>query len=240
MILIPAIDIRQGNSVRLKQGKVEYETIYSNDPVSVAKTWESCGAKCIHVVDLDGAFNGESKNKEIIKRICSDVNIPIHVGGGIRSLEKISEIFSLGVAKIVLGTLAVSNIQIVKESIKEHGKERIIVAVDAKDGKVAVNGWNDITSIDVLKLVDSLKEIGVQSILYTDIFRDGMFYGPDYKGIKKLLEKNKNIKIIASGGIKTEDDVIKLKQCGVFGAIVGSALYKEEFNLKRSIEIAEM
>jgi phosphoribosylformimino-5-aminoimidazole carboxamide ribotide isomerase len=238
MILIPAIDIRQGNSVRLKQGKIKHETIYSNDPVSVAKIWESCGAKCIHVVDLDGAFSGESKNKEIIKRICSGVDTPVHVGGGIRSLEKISEIFSLGVAKAVLGTLAVSNIQIVKESIKEYGKERIIVAVDAKDGKVAVNGWNDMTSIDVLSLVDNLKDIGVQNVLYTDISRDGMFYGPDYKGIKKLLKKD--IKVIASGGIKTEDDVIKLKQCGVFGAVVGSALYKEEFNLKRSIETAGM
>jgi len=238
MILIPAIDIRQGNSVRLKQGKIKHETIYSNDPVSVAKIWASCGAKCIHVVDLDGAFSGESKNKKIIKRICNDVDIPIHVGGGIRSLEKISEIFSLGAAKAVLGTIAVSNIQIVKESIKEYGKERIIVAVDAKDEKVAVNGWNDITSIDVLRLVDNLKEIGVQNILYTDISRDGMFYGPDYKVIKKLLKKD--IKIIASGGIRTEDDVVKLKQCGVFGAIVGSALYKEEFNLKRSIETAEM
>jgi phosphoribosylformimino-5-aminoimidazole carboxamide ribotide isomerase len=238
MILIPAIDIRQGNSVRLKQGKIKHETIYSNDPVSIAKIWESCGAKCIHVVDLDGAFSGESKNKKIIKRICNAVNIPVHVGGGIRTLEKISEIFRLGAAKAVLGTLAVSNIEIVKESIKEYGKERIIIAVDAKDGKVAVNGWNDITSIDVLSLVDNLKEIGVQKILYTDISRDGMFYGPDYKGIKKLLKKD--IKIIASGGIKTEDDVIKLRQFGVFGAVVGSALYKEEFNLKHSIETAEM
>ncbi|MDR1434698.1 1-(5-phosphoribosyl)-5-[(5-phosphoribosylamino)methylideneamino]imidazole-4-carboxamide isomerase [Candidatus Endomicrobiellum devescovinae] len=238
MTLIPAIDIRQGNSVRLKQGKIKHETIYSNDPVSVAKIWASCGAKCIHVVDLDGAFSGESKNKKIIKRICNGVDIPVHVGGGIRSLEKISEIFSLGAAKVVLGTIAVSNIQIVKEFIKEYGKERIIVAVDAKDEKVAVNGWNDITSIDVLRLVDNLKEIGVQNILYTDISRDGMFYGPDYKVIKKLLKKD--IKIIASGGIRTEDDVVKLKQCGVFGAIVGSALYKEEFNLKRSIETAEM
>jgi phosphoribosylformimino-5-aminoimidazole carboxamide ribotide isomerase len=238
MILIPAIDIRQGNSVRLKQGKIKHETIYSNDPVNVAKIWESCGAKCIHVVDLDGAFSGESKNKKIIKQICRGVDIPVHVGGGIRSLEKISEIFRLGAAKAVLGTIAVSNIQIVKESIKEYGKERIIVAVDAKDEKVVVNGWNDITSIDVLRLVDNLKEIGVQNILYTDISRDGMFYGPDYKVIKKLLKKD--IKIIASGGISAEDDVIKLKQSGVFGAIVGSALYKEEFNLKRSIQTAEM
>jgi phosphoribosylformimino-5-aminoimidazole carboxamide ribotide isomerase len=234
--LIPTIDIRQGNSVRLKQGKNKHETIYSNDPVRVAKIWESCGAKCIHVVDLDGAFSGE--NKEIIKGICTVVDIPVHVGGGIRSLEKISEIFSLGDTKSVLGTLAVSNIQIVKESIKEYGKERISVAVDAKDGKVAVNGWNDITCIDVLRLVDSLKEIVVQNILYIDISRDGMFYGPDYRGIKKLLKKD--IKIIASGGIKTEDGVIKLRQFGVFGAVVGSALYKEEFNLKRSIETAEM
>ncbi|MDR1663256.1 MAG: 1-(5-phosphoribosyl)-5-[(5-phosphoribosylamino)methylideneamino]imidazole-4-carboxamide isomerase [Endomicrobium sp.] len=238
MILIPAIDIRQGNSVRLKQGKIKHEIIYSNDPVDAAKIWESCGAKCIHVVDLDGAFSGEGKNKETIKQICSVVNISVHVGGGIRSLEKISEIFSLGAAKVVLGTLAVSNIKIVKESIKKYGKERIIVAVDAKDGKVAVNGWNDMTSIDAFRLADNLEEIGVQNILYTDISRDGMFYGPDYKGIKKLLKKN--IKVIASGGIKTEGDVIKLKQCGVFGAVVGSALYKKNFNLRRSIEMAEM
>jgi phosphoribosylformimino-5-aminoimidazole carboxamide ribotide isomerase len=126
----------------------------------------------------------------------------------------------------------------VKESIKEYGKERIIVAVDAKDEKIAIDGWNYITSIDVLRLVDDLEEIGVQNILYTDISRDEMFYGSDYKVIKKLLKKD--IRIIASGGISTEDDVIKLKQCGVFGAIVGSALYKGEFNLKRSIQTAEM
>jgi phosphoribosylformimino-5-aminoimidazole carboxamide ribotide isomerase len=136
----------------------------------MAKIWRSKGAKCIHVVDLDGVFDGESKNKEIIKCICSCVNIPIQVGGGIRSLDRISEIFNWGAASVVLGTVAVSNLQILKEAVNMYGDEKIIVAVDAKDGKVAIKGWKNITSIDVLSLVDNLKEIGVKNILYTDIW----------------------------------------------------------------------
>ncbi|MDR1086634.1 MAG: 1-(5-phosphoribosyl)-5-[(5-phosphoribosylamino)methylideneamino]imidazole-4-carboxamide isomerase [Endomicrobium sp.] len=237
MILIPAIDIRQGNCVRLKQGDVKYETIYSTDPGNVAKIWKSKGAKRIHIVDLDGAFSGESTNKEIIKRICSCVDVPIQVGGGIRSLDKISEIFNWGAASVVLGTVAVSNLQILKEAVNRYGDERIIVAVDAKDGKVAIKGWKDITSIDMLSLVDNLKEIGVRNILYTDISRDGMLYGPDYNGIKGFLEKD--IKVIASGGIRNKEDIIKLKQYGIYGAIVGSALYSDGFDLKRVIEAIE-
>lgn len=237
MILIPAIDIRQGNSVRLKQGDIKYETIYSTDPENVAKIWESKGAKRIHIVDLDGAFSEESTNEEIIKRICSCVDVPIQVGGGIRSLDKISEIFNWGAASVVLGSIAVSNLQILKEAVNRYGDERIIVAVDAKYGKVAIKGWKDITSIDALSLVDNLKEIGVRNILYTDISRDGMFCGPDYDGIKRLLEKD--IKVIASGGIKNKEEIIKLKQCGICGAIVGSALYLDDFDLKCTIEAVE-
>jgi phosphoribosylformimino-5-aminoimidazole carboxamide ribotide isomerase len=224
MIVIPAVDIRQGNSVRLKQGKIDAETIYSTDPVFIAKLWKAKGAQRMHVVDLDGAFSGTNTNKEIIKNICDSVDIPVEVGGGIRNINKIKEAFELGAASVVLGTVAVYNPEIVRKAIDKYGPEKIIIAVDAKDGKVAIGGWKDITPIDVLEMVERLKEIGVEEILYTDISRDGMFTGPDFDGIKKLSAMG--MRILASGGIKTIGDLVKLQQYekdGVIAAVVGSA-----------------
>ncbi|OEG71787.1 1-(5-phosphoribosyl)-5-((5-phosphoribosylamino)methylideneamino)imidazole-4-carboxamide isomerase [Candidatus Endomicrobiellum trichonymphae] len=240
MIIIPAVDIRQGNSVRLKQGKIDAETIYSKDPVSIAKLWKSKGAKRLHVVDLDGAFSGTNINKDIIKNICAVVDIPVEVGGGIRNMDKIKESFDIGATYVILGTIAFNNPEIVKKAVDKYGSEKIIVAVDAKDGKVAISGWKDITSIDVSELVNKLKEIGVQEILYTDISRDGMLAGPDFAGLKKLSESG--MRIIASGGVKTIDDLVKLKKYekdGVFAAIVGSALYTDDFKLEDAIEKIE-
>ncbi|MDR3071388.1 MAG: 1-(5-phosphoribosyl)-5-[(5-phosphoribosylamino)methylideneamino]imidazole-4-carboxamide isomerase [Endomicrobium sp.] len=240
MIVIPAIDIRQGNSVRLQQGKIDAETIHSTDPVFIAKLWQAKGAQRMHIVDLDGALSGINVNKEIIKNICASVDGPIEVGGGIRSMEKIREVFDLGAAIVVLGTVAVYNPAIVVKAVDKYGPSKIIVAVDAKDGKVAIGGWKDITSIDVLDLVNRLKEIGVQEILYTDISRDGMFTGPDFAGLKQLSKSG--MRIIASGGVKTIDDLVKLKQHeknGVFAAVVGSALYTDEFKLEDAIKTLE-
>ncbi len=240
MIIIPAVDIRQGNSVRLKRGKIGAETIYSKDPVFTAKLWKSKGAKRLHVIDLDGAFSGTNINKDIIKNICASVDIPVEVGGGIRNMDKIKEIFDIGTAYAILGTVAFNSPKILKKAIDRYGSEKIIVAVDAKDGKVAINGWKDITSIEVLEFVNKLKEIGVQEILYTDISRDGMLTGPDFAGLKKLSESG--MRIIASGGVKTIDDLAKLKKYekyGVFAAIVGSALYTDDFKLEDAIEKIE-
>jgi len=240
MIVIPAIDIRQGNSVRLKQGKIDAETVHSTDPVFIAKLWKAKGAQRIHVVDLDGAFNGVGKNREIIKNICASVDADVEVGGGIRTMENIDELFDAGAAFAILGTVAIYHPEVVGQAVKKYGSNKIIVAIDAKDGKVAINGWKDVTHIDVLELVEQLKEDGVEEILYTDISRDGMLTGPDFKGLKKLAKTK--MRIIASGGIKTIDDIIKLKKLeksGVIAAVVGSALYTDEFNLETAIKTAQ-
>ncbi|MDR1400888.1 MAG: 1-(5-phosphoribosyl)-5-[(5-phosphoribosylamino)methylideneamino]imidazole-4-carboxamide isomerase [Endomicrobium sp.] len=237
MIVIPAIDIRQGNSVRLKQGKIDAETIYSSDPVFIAKLWKEKGAQRIHVVDLDGAFNGMNINKDIIKSICMEVDIPVEVGGGIRDMNKIKEVFYMGASYVILGTAAIYDPEIVRKSIDKYGPKKIIVAVDAKDGKIAIGGWKDITQVGILELVNRLKKIGVEEILYTDISRDGMFTGPDLLGLEKLCESS--LRIIASGGVKTIDDLIELKKYeekGVFAAVVGSALYTSDFKLEDAVK----
>ncbi|MDR2191714.1 MAG: 1-(5-phosphoribosyl)-5-[(5-phosphoribosylamino)methylideneamino]imidazole-4-carboxamide isomerase [Endomicrobium sp.] len=240
MIVIPAIDIRQGNSVRLKQGKIDAETIHSTNPVFIAKLWKAKGAQRIHVVDLDGAFNGVGQNKKIIKDICEAVDIPVEVGGGIRTLDAVKELFDAGASYAILGTVAVYNPDIVRKAVAQYGADKIIVAIDAKDGKVAIGGWKDITHVEVLELAKQLKEIGVEEILYTDISRDGMLTGPDISGIKKLAKMK--MRIIASGGVKTVKDIAKLKKLeksGVIAAIVGSALYTDDFSLEEAIKIGE-
>jgi len=238
MIIIPAIDIRRGNSVRLKQGKINEETIHSSDPVFMAKLWKAKGAERIHVVDLDGAFSGDNLNREIIKNICASVDVPIEVGGGIRDMKNIEETFKLGASYVILGTVAVYNPEVVRKAVDKYGPEKIIVAVDAKDGKVAIGGWKDITPVDVMEMIEKLKEIGVEEILYTDISRDGMLIGPDFDGLKKLSATG--MRIIASGGVKTIDDLIKLhamEKDGVFAAIVGSALYTDDFKLEEAVRL---
>ncbi|MDR1941258.1 MAG: 1-(5-phosphoribosyl)-5-[(5-phosphoribosylamino)methylideneamino]imidazole-4-carboxamide isomerase [Endomicrobium sp.] len=237
MIVIPAIDIRGGNSVRLKQGKIDAETIHSTDPVFMAKLWKAKGARRLHVVDLDGAFNGVGSNREIIKNICASVDAEVEVGGGIRTIEDVNELFEIGASYVILGTVSVYNPEVVRKAVDKYGQDKIIAAVDAKDGKVAISGWKDITHIDVLTLAEKLKENGVRELLYTDISRDGMLTGPDFSGLKELSKTK--MRIIASGGIKTIDDLIKLKEYekdGVFAAIVGSALYTDDFKLEEAIK----
>ena len=237
MIIIPAIDIRQGNSVMLKQGKLEAETVHSTDPVFMAKLWKAKGAERIHVIDLDGSFNGTTQNKEIIEKICEAVDIPVQAGGGIRDMKRVDDIFKMGASYAILGTVAVYNPEIVRQAVEKYGPEKIIVAVDAKDGKVAIGGWKDITPVDVLELIEKLKTFGVKEIIYTDIARDGMLTGPDFGGLKKISKSA--MRIIVSGGIATLEDIIKLtkyEKDGVFGAIVGSALYTDNFKLEEAIK----
>ena len=240
MIVIPAIDIRQGNSVMLKQGKLEDETVHSTDPVFMAKLWKAKGAERIHVIDLDGSFNGTTQNKEIIKKICESVDIPAQVGGGIRDMKRVDEIFKMGASYVILGTVAVYNPEIVRQAVEKYGSKKIIVAVDAKDGKVAIGGWKDVTPVTALDLIEKLKTFGVEEIIYTDIARDGMLTGPDFEGLKKISKSG--MRIIVSGGVSTVEDIVKLKEYekdGVFGAIVGSALYTDNFKLEDAIRTLE-
>jgi phosphoribosylformimino-5-aminoimidazole carboxamide ribotide isomerase len=189
------------------------------------------------VVDLDGAFTGEMINKEIIKKICSSVNIPVQVGDGIRNLDRIKKVFKYGADSVILGTVAVYDPKIVKKAIKKYGPKRIIVAVDSKDGKIAIGGWKEMTHVDVLEYVNNLKEIGVKEIFCTDISRDGMCTGIDCDSIKNFADMD--MRIIVSGGIKTIEDLVKLREYekySVYAAVVGSSLYNEDFMLEDAVK----
>ena len=237
MIVIPAVDIRQGNCVMLKQGKIADETIYSSDPVFMAKLWRAKGAERLHVVDLDGSFSGRQSNNEIIGNICLSVDAPVEVGGGIRNMKRIDEIFTLGASYAILGTVAIYDPDVVRKAIDKYGSDKIIVALDIYEDKVAIGGWKEITPISTSEMIEKLKGMGVTQIIYTDISKDGMLKGPNLKALKNIAVESK-MKVIASGGVTTVDDVkqiAELEKEGVIGAIVGKALYTEDFKLEEAI-----
>ena len=238
MIIIPAIDLREGKCVRLIEGKIENETIYSEDPVAVAKSWEEQGAEMIHLVDLDGAFAGHPQNQEVIKEILKVVKVPVQVGGGIRTLETIDELLELGVQWVVLGTVAINNPGLVKAACTKWG-DRIVVGIDAKDGYVAIEGWEATVGKTILELAKEMEAIGVKRIVYTDVRRDGTLKGPNVESTKELAEQT-NIEVIASGGVAKLDDLLALKSyenIGIAGVIVGKALYSGAFTLKEALAI---
>jgi phosphoribosylformimino-5-aminoimidazole carboxamide ribotide isomerase len=240
MLVIPAVDIRKGNCVMLKQGKIEDETVYSKDPAFIARLWQAKGARRLHVVDLDGAFNGFPQNFEVIKSIRAATEIPIEVGGGVRSLKTIETLMESGINYVIVGTLAVYNPDILRQAVEKYGA-RIIVAIDARDGKVAIGGWKDTTPIDAFELAGKMKEMGVEEIIYTDISKDGMLEGPNLPGLKTMASKS-GLRVIASGGVTTLDDIKRIKALehhGVLGAIVGKALYTEDMKLEEAVKIAE-
>jgi phosphoribosylformimino-5-aminoimidazole carboxamide ribotide isomerase len=224
----------------LKQGKIEDETVYSKDPAFIARLWQAKGARRIHVVDLDGAFNGMPQNLEVIKNIRATVEVPMEVGGGVRSLKTIDSLIEIGANYVIVGTLAVYNPDIIRQAVEKHGS-RIIVAIDARDGKVAIGGWKDTTPVDALELTQKMREMGVEEIIYTDITKDGMLEGPNLEGLKAIASKS-GMKVIASGGVTTLADIKNVKALeanGVVGAIVGKALYTEDMKLEDAIKIAE-
>lgn len=238
MLIIPAIDIKGGRCVRLFQGKMDKETVYSDDPVSVAKRWEDEGAEFLHLVDLDGAVSGAPKNKKIIGNIIRSVKIPVEVGGGIRNIDSIKEYISMGSQKVIIGTTALENPELVHESCKMF-PDKIIVGIDAKNGQVAVRGWEDITGTSASALAKKFDGMGVVGIIYTDISRDGTLSGPNIDSIKSFAESI-NIPVIASGGVSNINDIkniIKLKKHGVTGVIVGKAIYSGSVNLREAIEL---
>ncbi len=237
MLIIPAIDLKSGKVVRLFQGKFDQQKIYSADPVKVAKHWAKQGAKLLHIVDLDGASSGVSKNIELVKEIIDQVGIGVEFGGGVRSIATISKLLDLGVERVILGTRAASDAIFLKQAWKKFG-EKIIVSIDAKCGQVLTQGWTGKAAKTTLDFAQELKLIGFKQLIYTDISKDGTLTGPNIASIKELL-KEVGIKVIASGGVSSLNDLIrlsKLKKQGVSGVIIGKALYEGKFTLVEAQE----
>lgn len=242
MLLIPAIDLKDGNCVRLKQGLMEQATVFSNQPAEMATHWLKQGARRLHLVDLDGAFAGEPKNFGAIQAILAAVSaeIPVQLGGGIRDLATIEKYLSLGLQDVIIGTAAVKNPAFVREACKEFAGH-IIVGLDAKDGMVAIDGWATVTEHHVIDLSKQFEDDGVNSIIYTDIGRDGMMSGVNVEATQKLA-KAVNIPIIASGGLTDLDDVRALcaaASSGIAGAITGRAIYEGSIDFAQAQQLAD-
>lgn len=234
MQIYPAIDIKNGQCVRLRQGRFDEMTVYGDDPLKVAENWVKSGATYIHIVDLDGARLGTSYNNDVIRDIASKFNIPVQTGGGVRSMRDIEEKLSLGVSRVVLGTVAVKNPEIVSEAVKAYG-EKIAVGIDAVSGRVAVNGWEEVSKISALELCKKMCEYGVKTIVYTDITKDGMMVGPNIETTREIVETT-GINIIASGGISTMADLENVESIGASGTIIGKALYQGALKLTNVIQ----
>ena len=237
MMIIPAIDIRDGKCVRLFQGDFAKQTTYSSPPLEVAKQWKKQGAALIHVVDLDGAKDGSPKNMELIIRMAKELAIPIEVGGGIRDKETIQKYLDSGIARVVIGTAALEDEQFVKEIVSIFG-EKIVVGLDAKNGELMQNGWTAGSGKNVLDLAKLLEDIGVKRIIYTDIQRDGTLTSPNFDGIKKLIE-TVAIPIVASGGVTKLGDIKNLTTLDVEGVIIGKAFYEERIDLQDALKASK-
>ena len=236
MILLPAIDMKDGNAVRLKKGDFNEVTVYSHDPSEIASEFEKSGAGFIHLVDLDGALAGHSVNETAIKKITSTVSVPCELGGGIRSLDAIEYVLGLGVYRAILGTSAVQDPGFVSEAVKKFGAERIVVGIDAKNGMVATHGWEKLSDITAVDMEMNMKKRGVKTIIYTDISRDGMLTGPNVEQTKKLSDDT-GLDIIASGGVSCMDDLKELCDAGIYGSIIGKAYYEKKVDLKEAVEL---
>lgn len=239
MLIIPAIDIKDGWVVRYVQGRLD-KKIYSRDPVKTARHWVKQGAKLIHLVDLDGAFTGKPKNLDTAKQIVKALDVPVQFGGGVRNMGMIERLLSFGVKRVILGTKAAQDEAFLKKAFKKF-KDKIIVSIDTKDGRVLTKGWQaGSRNTDMLKFARVLKKIGFKQAIYTDVLKDGTLKGPNIKGLKKLL-KESNLNVIASGGVSSLNDIQKLKvleKKGVSGVIIGKALYEGRFTLSEALRLS--
>ena len=237
MTILPAIDLKEGRCVRLLQGRKEDETVYSDDPAAMARRWQDEGATYLHLVDLDGAFEGASRNLAAVARIRESVTIPVELGGGLRSLGAVSRLLSLGLDRVILGTVAVREPDVVQAAVERFGPERIVVGIDAKGGQVAVEGWAETTGVSAVGLALRMKGFGVRRVIYTDIATDGMLAGPNLSATRELAVAT-GMRVIASGGISSLDDlrrVAALEPSGVEGVIVGKALYEGRVDLREAL-----
>ncbi|MFA7533688.1 MAG: 1-(5-phosphoribosyl)-5-[(5-phosphoribosylamino)methylideneamino]imidazole-4-carboxamide isomerase [Tissierellaceae bacterium] len=234
MVIYPAIDMKDRACVRLTQGSYDKVTVYESDPVKVAKRWEKEGASHIHLVDLDGARDGIRVNESIVKDILANIHIPVQLGGGIRDTDTIMDFLSYGVSQVIVGTAAIKNKPWIRDMIKEY-EDKIMVSIDAKKGFIATDGWESISNTRAIDYIRELESYGLRRIVYTDIEKDGMLAGPNFKIYQELKEKS-NIEIIASGGITTVEDLKRLKEIKVYGAIIGKALYGGELSLQEALK----
>lgn len=238
MIIFPAIDIRDGRCVRLLQGRRDRETVYDDDPAGVAERWAACGAAFLHVVDLDGAFTGNARNRDSVQRIIGAVEIPVQFGGGIRTLDDVARTLDLGVRRVVIGTAAVMDPAMVRTAVERWGGDRIVVGIDARDGRVAVRGWAAESARPAVDVARQVKTGGVERIVYTDIARDGTMTGPNVEATRALARAS-GLRVIASGGVSSMDDlaaVAAASKDGVEGVIVGKALYEGAIDLRAAVE----
>jgi len=238
VLIIPAIDLREGQCVRLLQGDPSQMTVFSDDPVETAKQWEELGAPIIHLVDLDGAFVGEPQNLNVVEEIARAVSVPLQLGGGVRSMDTIEKVLAAGVERVILGTAAIAEPDLVKEACRRYG-ERIAVGIDSKDGLVAVEGWEATVEKTFLELGREVKSWGVSRIIFTDTRRDGTMRGPNLAGIR-LLAEEVGLKIIAAGGVSSMEDLWALKELeplGLEGVIVGKALYMGTVDLREAVNL---
>ncbi|KNZ42112.1 1-(5-phosphoribosyl)-5-[(5-phosphoribosylamino)methylideneamino]imidazole-4-carboxamide isomerase [Acetobacterium bakii] len=234
MIVFPAIDLKNGKCVRLLQGKKEAETIYFENPVAVAQMWESKGAQYLHLVDLDGAFDGEPKNLNVVKEIVETLNIPVELGGGIRNLEIAKNYIDIGVARIIIGTQAVKDFDFIEKLLSLYD-EKVCVSIDAKNGIVCTEGWVESSNMEALELASKLESLGLTTLVYTDISKDGMMTGPNFEMLG-VLNDHLKMNIIASGGVSSVADMKRLEAMGLYGAITGKALYEGTIDLQKLLK----
>jgi phosphoribosylformimino-5-aminoimidazole carboxamide ribotide isomerase len=240
MIIIPAVDIKNGKCVRLRQGEKDLETVFSDNPSAMACRWENEGAELIHVVDLDGAFEKSPRNIEAIKEILAKVKVDIQVGGGIRNEETIGMFVDIGVKRVVIGTEAHRNPGLVKDACR-HYPGMIVVGIDARKGLVAIEGWTKTTTVKAMDLAKKFEDCGVVAINFTDIYRDGMQTGPNIEETRCLAE-SVSIPVVASGGVSTKEDIynlLKIEKYGVVGVITGKAIYSGTLDFKDAVRISK-
>ena len=239
MLIIPAIDLRKGRCVRLVRGDIRDETVYSEQPVSMAKLWKLKGAKWLHVVDLDGAMTGTPKNLKHVFDIVKHVKIPVQFGGGVRDFDTLQKILKRGVKRVILGTSACQDEAFLSKAVGRFGS-RVVVGIDARDGWVAIKGWKEVSKKRAVEFARDMEKFGVKTLIFTDIKKDGMLSGPNFKSIKEIAQAVK-VPVIASGGVSALKDIkhlCNLEKYGVEGAIIGKALYNGDLDLKDAIKVA--
>lgn len=236
MNIFPAIDIIDGKAVRLERGDYAKMTVYSNSPVDVAKSFEAAGAKYLHVVDLEGAKDGTTPNLDVIVKIIAETSLKVEVGGGIRSHEVLDAYINAGVYRVILGTAAVTSPDFLEAAVAKYG-DKIAVGVDLSDGMVAIKGWREVSAISCMDFFERLEKLGVKTVICTDISKDGLLGGTNVELYRELSSKF-SIDIIASGGVSTIDDIQKLKEMKLYGAILGKAIYAKKIDLKEALDVA--
>ncbi|MFB9757801.1 MULTISPECIES: 1-(5-phosphoribosyl)-5-[(5-phosphoribosylamino)methylideneamino]imidazole-4-carboxamide isomerase [Bacillaceae] len=234
MLIFPAIDLKNGRCVRLYQGQFQQETVVNENPLEQAIVFEKLGAPFLHLVDLDGALDGTPTNLPVIESIARTLKIPVQVGGGIRSMETIEALLSVGVSRVIIGTAALLNPAFLQEALDKYG-ERIVVGIDAKDELVATRGWLDVSDVHYITLAKQMEEMGVKTIIFTDISRDGTLTGPNLEQLKALQDAV-NVDIVASGGVSSLEDIKNLHEMNLYGVITGKALYEGKFALEEALQ----